>query len=146
MQMLQLCSGHMLKFDPLDQSQSLPFTHLSCPVQITWSCHGKNSLVNRFFVSWRLIGTFLKLWGRDSLVARASDCHTEKWVRFSARHFIMLASSVDRDANGGPVGWNWLRHWFETLTPQFTCCTFFLKISYPWCLWRNSSSSIWEMP
>ena len=38
----------------------------------------------------------------------------------------LLASSVDRDVNGGPVGRNWLRQWFRTLNLSFTF-TFF------WC-------------
>ena len=32
----------------------------------------------------------------------------------------MLASSVDRDVNSGPVGQNWLRQWFQTLNLSFT--------------------------
>ena len=51
----------------------------------------------------------LCMWGRVSLVAIASDCHVEKVGSFPglctlARHLIMLASSVDRDVNGCPVG------------------------------------------
>ena len=35
-------------------------------------------------------------------------------------HFITLASSVDGDVNGAPVGRNWLRQWFQTLNLSFT--------------------------
>ena len=35
-------------------------------------------------------------------------------------HFIILASPVNRDVNGGPVGWNWLCRWFQTLNLSFT--------------------------
>ena len=35
-------------------------------------------------------------------------------------HFITLASSVDRDVTGGPVGRNWFDQWFQTLNLSFT--------------------------
>ena len=52
------------------------------------------------------LGPLKQLWGRVSLVVRASDWHVEKWVRIPACawHFIILASSVDKDVTGGPVG------------------------------------------
>ena len=37
-----------------------------------------------------------------------------------ARHFTILASSVDRDVNVGSVDRNWLRRWFQTLNLSFT--------------------------
>ena len=47
--------------------------------------------------------------GWVSLVAGTLDWHVEKVDSYPglcpyARHFIMLASSVDRDVNGGPIG------------------------------------------
>ena len=64
-------------------------------------------------------------------MARMLDCHMEKVGLFPglcpyARHFIILASAVDRDVNGGPVGRNWLCQGFQMLHLSFT---FFIYIS-----------------
>ena len=57
------------------------------------------------------------IWGRVSLVvAHWTGNHMVVWSNPTcARHFITLASSVDRDINGGPIGWNWLCQWCQTL-------------------------------
>ena len=50
-----------------------------------------------------------------------------------ATHISILASSVNRDVNGDPVGRDWLRQWFQTLSLSFTFFKYiFLKrnISY----------------
>ena len=64
-------------------------SRISFPVSIMWYC--------------------VRTRGWLSLVDRVSDCHTEKVGSFpglfpSAWHFIMLASSVNRDVNSGGVG------------------------------------------
>ena len=47
------------------------------------------------------------------------------------------ALSVDRDVNGGSVGRNWLRRWFQTLNLSFI---FFKKMS--WCKTSLSSNEL----
>ena len=46
-----------------------------------------------------------------------TDSHSHVW-RLSAA--FTWRTSVDRDVNGGPVGRNWLRQWFQTLNLSFT--------------------------
>ena len=48
-----------------------------------------------------------------SLVARDLEAQSEKVGSNQARHSITLASSVNRAVNGGLVGRNWLRRWFQ---------------------------------
>ena len=64
-------------------------------------------------------------WDRISLLVWSSDWQSETggfeiglWPW--ARHFIILASSVDRYVNGGPVGRNWLIQRFQMLNLSFT--------------------------
>ena len=59
----------------------------------------------------------------------------------------MLASSVDRDVNGSPVGRNWLRQWFQTLNLPFTFTKRFMKNSpfiFTPCLPHHSHPVHWD--
>ena len=53
--------------------------------------------------------SFSCLWGQVTVAAGALDLQSEKvglnlTCARKARRFIILASSVDRDVNGGPIG------------------------------------------
>ena len=51
---------------------------------------------------------------------------SDMFIPYTVRYLLhwrwlqALASSVDRDVNGGPVRRNWLRQWFQTLNLPFT--------------------------
>ena len=77
--------------------------------------------------------------GRVSLVARVSDSQSEKVsLNLACAHkrctFIILASYVDRDANGGPASRNWLHQWYQTLNLSLILFSSFC--------WSKSSSSV----
>ena len=69
-----------------------------------------------------LATNFSRTLGRNLNLDTGQNCFMLSLCPY-ARHSIILASAVDRDVNGGPVDWNWLRRWFQRLNLSFTSFT-----------------------
>ena len=92
---------------------------------ITWLVRAFTNLTN-LSLSLLHLGLGLRPSGQSMGLYVVHACITRvmsvrfQYVRPWANYFIILASSTDRDTNGGPVGRNWLPQWFQTLNLSFT--------------------------